>query len=65
MELFNNTGFEVNDKVFALLNEVKYFGIVIDIDDKKGKIKVDYSASMSRSSAIDWFDKSFWKKVEQ
>lgn len=63
MELFNTTGFEVTDKVFTILGDVKYFGVVIDIDDTQGKIKVDYSAK--GEEAIDWFHKSFWEKVEQ
>lgn len=60
MELFNTTGFEVTDKVFTVLGEVKYFGTVIEIDNTKNKIKVDYSAK--GEDAIDWFDTSFWKK---
>lgn len=65
MELFNTTGFEVTDKVFTMLDDKKYFGVVLEVDDKRNRIMVDYSAEISRSSAIDWFDISFWQKVEQ
>ena len=61
MELFNTTGFEVDDKVFTVLNEIKYFGIVLKIDDKLDRIKVDYTSKGEK--AIDWFHKSFWQKV--
>nr|WP_315173558.1 hypothetical protein [uncultured Flavobacterium sp.] len=62
MELFNSTGFEVTDKVFTMLDDVKYFGFVTEIDDKRDRIKVDYSAKGEK--AIDWFHKSFWTKTE-
>jgi len=60
MELFNTTGFEVTDKVFTIFNQIKYFGIVLEIDDNRDRIKVDYSAKGEK--AIDWFHKSFWQK---
>lgn len=62
MELFNSTGFEVTDKVFTVLNDVKYFGIVLKVDERLDRVKVDYSAKGEK--AIDWFHKSFWQKVE-
>jgi hypothetical protein len=62
MELFNTMGFEKGDKVFTLLDDKKYFGIVLKLDDKREMIKVDYSAK--GEEAINWFHKSFWKKVE-
>lgn len=63
MELFSTTGFEVDDKVYVDLDGIKYFGTIINTDDRLDRVQVDYSASMSRSSAIDWFHKSFWTKV--
>lgn len=62
MELFNTTGFAVNDKVFTVLNEIKYFGIVLKVDERLNRIKVDYSAKGEKT--IHWFGKSFWEKVE-
>jgi len=62
MELFNTTGFEVDDKVFVIIDEKKYLGIVIKTDDKLDRIKVDYTAK-SKEHRIDWFHKSFWRKV--
>jgi hypothetical protein len=62
MELFSTTGFEIGDKVFTLLDDKKYFGVVVKIDDRLGRIKVDYSAK--GETAIDWFRKHFWQKVE-
>lgn len=64
MKLFNTTGFEVGDRVYADLDGVRYFSTVLNTDERLDRIQVDYSASMSRSSAIDWFNKSFWQKVE-
>ena len=63
MTLFNSTGFEIEDKVFVILNDIKYFGTVKKTDERLDRIMVDYSAEMSRSSALDWFHKSFWEKV--
>lgn len=34
MELFNTTGFEIADKVFVVLNEIKYYGKVIKVDPR-------------------------------
>jgi len=28
MTLFNSTGFEIEDRVFVILNDIKYFGTV-------------------------------------
>lgn len=61
--LFNSTGFEIEDKVFVVLNGEKYHGTVKKTDERLDRIMVDYSAEMSRSSALDWFHKSFWEKV--
>jgi len=63
MTLFNSTGFEIEDKVFIVLEGIKYFGTVKKTDERLDRIMVDYSAEMSRSSALDWFHKSFWEKV--
>lgn len=63
MELFSKTGIYPQDKVFTMLDDKKYLGVVLEIDDDRGRLKVDYSAKGEK--AIDWFDKSFWKKVEQ
>lgn len=61
MELFDKPGFWPKDKVFTVLDDKKYFGVVLKIDIKRGRIKVDYSAK--GETAIDWFEKSFWQKV--
>lgn len=63
MELFNTAGFEVNDKVFVVLSDVKYFGLVVEIDERLERIKVDFTGKNS-VSAVSWFNKNFWKKVE-
>ena len=63
MELFSTTGFEVGDKVFVVLNDVKYFGVVVEIDDRLERVKVDFT-SKSVSCTISWFHKSFWKKEQ-
>ena len=60
MDLFDTTGFSPQDKVFTVLNDIKYYGIVLETDSKRGKIKVDYSAK--GETAVDWFSKEFWKK---
>ncbi|MBC7845546.1 MAG: hypothetical protein H7Y10_03540 [Flavobacterium sp.] len=62
MELFNSTGFEVQDKVFVELDGKKYFGTVVRTDTERDRIKVDYT-SKSEEQVKDWFHKSFWKKV--
>lgn len=64
MELFSTTGFEVGDRVYADLDGIRYFGTILKTDDRLDRVQVDYSASISRSSAVDWFNKTFWKKVE-
>jgi hypothetical protein len=61
--LFNTTGFEIEDKVFVVLEGTKYYGTVKKTDERLDRIMVDYSAEISRSSALDWFHKSFWEKV--
>jgi hypothetical protein len=63
MELFNLTGFEIQDKVFVILSDIKYFGKVIDTDERLDRIKVDFTAK-SDTPAVGWFHKSFWKKEE-
>jgi hypothetical protein len=61
MELFNTTGFEVDDKVFVIIDDKKYTGIVLKTDSDRNRIKVDYTAK-SKEHRVDWFHKSFWKK---
>jgi len=61
MELFNSTGFEAGDKVFVVIDNIKYFGTVLKTDSERGRIKVDYTAK-SKEPQIDWFHKSFWSK---
>ena len=63
MELFNTTGFEPEDKVFTMLDDKKYFGVVLKVDERLDRIKVDYTAK--GEIAIDWFHKSFWTKLEK
>lgn len=63
MELFNTTGFDIQDKVFVILDEKKYFGTVIEVDGRLDRIKVDYTAKSERKPAIDWFQKSYWSKI--
>lgn len=62
MELFNDTGFELFDKVQVTIDKETYHGTVIDI--KENKIKVDYTAKTDKENVIDWFDCNFWKKQE-
>lgn len=61
MELFNTTGFDIQDKVFVILDEKKYFGTVIEIDNRLERVMVDYTGKGNVKT--DWFSKSFWKKV--
>lgn len=61
MELFNSTGFDEGDKVFVVIDEIKYFGTVIKTDSEHNRIKVDYT-SKSDEPQRDWFDKKFWSK---
>lgn len=61
MELFSSTGFAIGDRVFTLLDDRKYFGVVLKVDDRLKRIKVDYSAK--GENAIDWFRTHFWQKV--
>jgi len=61
MELFNSTGFEEGDKVFVVIDNIKYFGTVVKTDSERSRIKVDYTAK-SKETQIDWFNKSFWSK---
>jgi len=63
MELFNSTGFEIKDKVFVILSDEKYFGTVIEVDSRLDRIKVDYTTKLNDKLAIDWFNKSFWTKL--
>ena len=62
MELFNTTGFEVEDKVFVIIDDKKYNGVVVKTDSERDRIKVDYTGAMSKEPARDWFNKSFWSK---
>lgn len=63
MELFNDTGFELFDKVQVTIDNQNYYGTVIDINEKDNKIKVDYTGKLEKSKTIDWFDCKFWKKI--
>jgi hypothetical protein len=62
MELFNTTGFKIQDKVFVMLDGIKYFGTVIDIDDRLDRILVDYTSTNLVLRVKSWFHKSFWQK---
>jgi len=62
MELFNTTGFEVEDKVFVIIDDKKYHGVVVKTDSERDRIKVDYTGAMSKEPARDWFHKSYWSK---
>lgn len=61
MELFNTTGFEVDDPVFVILDGQKYQGKVMKVDPRLDRIKVIYSQDENLEK-IDWFHKSFWSK---
>jgi len=63
MELFNNTGFEPQDKVFVILEDEMYYGTVLKTDNEQNRIKVDYTAKSQKEPAIDWFHKSYWTKL--
>lgn len=60
-ELFNSTGFEVDDRVFVVLDGHKYFGTVIKFDERLDRIKVGFSSDRECEVA-QWFHKSFWSK---
>jgi len=62
IELFSTTGFSPQDKVFVVLNDIKYFGTVLKTDDRLDRIKVDFSSDRECEVA-QWFHKSFWQKV--
>jgi hypothetical protein len=64
MELFNNSGFEVTDKVFLKIGKETYYGTVLKIDTSRNKIKVDYTAKSDKEKVKDWFAYSFWTKLE-
>lgn len=61
MILFNSTGFEVDDRVFVVLEGQKYFGAVKKVDPRLDRIKVLFSKE-GNPERIEWFDKSFWSK---
>ena len=61
-ELFNSTGFEVDDRVFVVLEGQKYFGTVKKVDERLDRIAVDYSSDIE-CEVMTWFHKSFWEKV--
>lgn len=61
MTLFNSTGFEIEDKVFVILNEIKYFGTVKKTDERMDRIAVDFSSDME-CEVMQWFSKNFWTK---
>lgn len=62
MELFNTTGFEVDDRVFVVLDGQKYFGTVVKVDARLDRIAVDYTSRNGVLRVKDWFHKSFWSK---
>lgn len=62
MELFNSTGFDVDDKVFVKLTDNTYYGIVLKVDSRLDRIRVKYSQDQNKE-VYDWFHKSFWSKV--
>lgn len=62
VELFNTTGFNIEDKVFVILNDIKYFGTVKKIDERLDRIAVDFSSDRE-CEVIQWFSKDFWEKV--
>jgi hypothetical protein len=61
MTLFNSTGFAPQDSVFVILDDKKYFGVVLDTDDRLDRVKVDFTAK-SVGQVKAWFHKSFWQK---
>lgn len=61
-ELFNSTGFEVDDRVFVVLEGQKYFGTVKKVDPRLYRIKVLFSQE-GNPERIEWFNKRFWQKV--
>ena len=61
--LFNPTGFNINDKVFVVLDGIKYFGTVKKVDERLDRIAVDYSSDIE-CEVMTWFHKSFWEKVK-
>lgn len=64
MEMFNTTGFEVTDKVQVTIDKETYYGTVLATDSDQNKIQVDYTAKNDKKPVIDWFQCSFWKKLE-
>lgn len=64
MELFNDTGFEVADKVFVTIDKETYYGTVLKTDSTRNRIKVDYTAKTEKQPVKDWFDCKFWTKLE-
>lgn len=64
MELFNDTGFEVGDKVQVTIDEQTYYGTVIKINDSGNRIKVDYTTMPQKEPVKDWFHRFFWTKLE-
>lgn len=62
MELFSATGFEIEDKVFVVLNGEKYHGTVKKLDARLDRIAVDFSSD-PECEVMQWFHKNFWEKV--
>lgn len=60
--LFNTTGFEIEDRVFVIFNDVKYYGTVKKLDPRLDRILVDFSSD-SECEVVQWFHQSFWKKA--
>lgn len=63
MELFSITGFEVGDIVYVVLEEIKYYGKVKEVDNRLDRINVNISRDKNKE-VLQWFKPSFWKKVE-
>lgn len=63
LELFTDTGFVVDDKVYLIIRKKTYYGQVLEIDQLRNRILVDYTTT-SKQPVIDWFKCSFWKKIE-
>ena len=62
MALFNTTGFEIEDRVFVIFNDITYYGTVKKLDSRLDRIAVDFSSDRE-CEVVQWFHQSFWKKV--
>ena len=50
--------FNVKDKVYVVLENITYYGVVLEVKDNL--IKVDYTCK-SKNQVSDWFELIFWK----